>query len=808
MDINLKKLEFDKILEILLGFCITTIGKEITTKLRPSNNYNEVEKTLEETSEAVLLIYKNSEPNFYDFFDINLSIKNLESGNSLSISAILNLNIILKNSFELKKYFDKDYINKDDFPILSNLFDMLYTNKNIIDEIEKCISSEELIEDDASLELKNIRKKQKNLEQDIRNKLNEIIRGKFSKYLQDNIITIRNDRFVIPVKEEYKSQVKGFVHDVSNAGSTLFIEPTSIFEMNNEINKLKVEEQYEIEKILQKLSFLFAPYIEELKQDVELIGKLDFIFAKAKYSRKINGITPILSKEKQIELKNARHPLIDENKVIPISLSLGKDFNTLLITGPNTGGKTVALKTVGLLTSMACSGLNIPASEGSKIYVFDKIFADIGDDQSIQDSLSTFSSHMLNIVKIIKNASKESLILVDELGSGTDPVEGANLAISILEYLYNLGSLTIATTHYQELKQYALSNTGFENASVEFNVETMSPTYHLLVGIPGKSNAFAISKNLGLPNSIINKAKSMMSKEQIDFEELLKNIYDQKSKIEEEKLEIDKKLENISNLEKALVLDNENLQKQKENIINEAKIKARNILLDAKDEANEIIKELNNISNTKSAENIRNRLNKHINDISEINISEDNIKNTMKNADINKNQNKNLNLINKDDIKPNMEVFVRKFNQNGIVLSRISKSNEVQVQIGVIKTNVSIDELEKAHNDNFNKKTDNNKTNTNNTLTSTYSNLSKAKNIKSEINVIGLNVEEATFVVDKFLDDATLSKLTSVRIVHGKGTGKLMKGIHKFLKTNPHVKSFRLGTYGEGEMGVTIVELK
>ena len=626
-----------------------------------------------------------------------------------------------------------------------------------------------------------------------------MIRGKFSKYLQDNIITIRNDRFVIPVKEEYKSQVKGFVHDVSNAGSTLFIEPTSIFEMNNEINKLKVEEQYEIEKILQKLSFLFTPYIEELKQDVELIGKLDFIFAKAKYSKKISGITPILSKEKQIELKNARHPLIDENKVVPISLSLGKDFNTLLITGPNTGGKTVALKTVGLLTSMACSGLNIPASEGSKIYVFDKIFADIGDDQSIQDSLSTFSSHMLNIVKIIKNASKESLILVDELGSGTDPVEGANLAISILEYLYNLGSLTIATTHYQELKQYALSNTGFENASVEFNVETMSPTYHLLVGIPGKSNAFAISKNLGLPNSIINKAKSMMSKEQIDFEELLKNIYDQKSKIEEEKLEIDKKLENISNLEKSLVLDNENLQKQKENIINEAKIKARNILLDAKDEANKIIKELNNISNTKSAENIRNRLNKHINDISEINISEDNIKSTRKNADINKNQNKNLNLINKDDIKPNMEVFVRKFNQNGTVLSRPSKSNEVQIQIGLIKTNISINELEKAHSD----KKDNKKP-----LTSTYSNLSKVKNIKSEINVIGLNVEEAIFVVDKFLDDASLSKLNTVRIVHGKGTGKLMKGIHNFLKTNPYVKSFRLGTYGEGEMGVTVVELK
>ena len=435
---------------------------------------------------------------------------------------------------------------------------------------------------------------------------------------------------------------------------------------------------------------------------------------------------------------------------------------------------------------MACSGLNIPAEENSSIYVFDKIFADIGDDQSISDSLSTFSSHMLNIVSIIKNGSENSLILVDELGSGTDPVEGARLAISILEYLYNLGSLTIATTHYQELKQYALTTKGFENASVEFNVDTLTPTYRLLVGIPGKSNAFAISKNLGLPTSIIDKAKSMMSKEQVDFEELLKNIYDQKSEIEKEKEEIDKKLENISNLENSLLLDNEKLQKQEQDIINKAKIEARNILLDAKEEANDIIKELNNISSTKSAENLRNKLNKKINKI-----------HTLENND--KKKAPISNSLDINNIKPNMTVFVRKFNKNGTIVSRPSKSNEVQVQIGLVKTNVSISELEKAHIDNSNKEK---------TLTSTYSNLSKAKNVKSEINVIGLNVEEAVFVVDKFLDDSSLSKLTTVRIVHGKGTGKLMKGIHKFLKTNLHVKSYRMGAYGEGEMGVTVVELK
>ncbi len=787
MDINLIKLEFNKIINILTNYCITSKGKELARNLLPSNNFNEVQNMLDETKEAVSLTIRNSCPSFYEFQDIDLSIKNLESGISLSPFAILNLNKILEMSHELKNYFNKDYIDTSNYPILSKLFSLLYTNKNIIDKIHYCISDEGIIEDNASSTLKSIRNKQKNLENDIRTKLNDMIHGNFSKYLQDNIITIRNDRFVIPVKEEYRLSVKGFVHDVSNAGSTLFIEPISIFEMNNEINKLKLDEELEIEIILQKLSFLFEPYIEELKQDVELIGKLDFIFAKAKYSKELDGITPLLNTQREINLKNARHPLIDKNTVVPISLNLGKDFSCLLITGPNTGGKTVSLKTVGLLSCMACAGLNIPASENSSIYVFDKIFADIGDDQSISNSLSTFSSHMLNIVSIIKNATKNSLVLVDELGSGTDPIEGANLAISILEHLYNLGALTIATTHYQELKQYALTTPGFENASVEFNINTLKPTYNLLVGIPGKSNAFAISKNLGLPNSIIENAKSLMSKDQINFEEILKNIYDQKSLIENEKIEIDKKLEHISTLEKSLITNKENLQKQEQDILNNAKINARDILLNAKDEASNIIKELNQITNTKTAENLRNQLNKSISSLNNMSMLENN-----------KKHQHNSNSLDIKDIKPNMTVFIRKFNSNGIVLSRPSKSNEVQVQIGLIKTNLSINELEQAHTDLKKEKV----------LTSTYTNLSKAKNVKSEINVIGLNVEEAIFVVDKFLDDATLSKLSTVRIVHGKGTGKLMNGIHKFLKTNPHVASYRIGTYGEGEMGVTVVELR
>lgn len=787
MDNNLKKLEFNKILEILKSYCITNIGKTLALTLLPSNNVQKVKNILKETEEAVNLTYRNSYPNFYEFEDITISIKDLESGASLSIHSILNLNKLFKMAYEFKNYFYTDFIDSDEFSVLNQFFDSLYSNKTILDEIQKSIIDDYTIADDASDNLKNIRRKERSLEQNIHDKLSSMLHSpKFSKYLQDAIITRRNDRYVIPVKEEYRSQVKGFVHDVSNAGSTLFIEPVSIFEMNNEINQLKAQEEIEIEKILQKLSSLFMPYTEELKQDSKVIGKLDFIFAKARYSRDINGITPKINDNKEINLINARHPLIDPDKVVPISLSLGNSFSTLLITGPNTGGKTVTIKTVGLLCSMACSGLNIPAKENSSIYVFDKIFADIGDDQSITNSLSTFSSHMVNIVSIINNASNNSLVLVDELGSGTDPIEGANLAISILEHLYNIGSLTIATTHYPELKNYALTTKGFENASVEFDVNTLKPTYKLLVGIPGKSNAFAISQNLGLPANIIEKAKSMMTTQQINIEDLLKNIYDQKSKIEQEKVDIDTKLENISNLEKSLTHDNEKLKAEELNIINNAKIKARNILLDAKEEANDIIKEMTSISkssnNSKNADLLRSKLNK---DIKNINITK-----------VDKNFSENS--LDISEAVPKTEVFIKSLGKNGTIISYPSKSNEVQVQVGILKMNIAISDLEKISKPSSNSKP----------LQSTYSNITKTRNISSEINVIGMNVEDANFVIDQFLDDASMAKLKTIRIVHGKGTGKLREGIHRFLKKNTHVKSFRIGTYGEGEMGVTVVELK
>ncbi len=684
-------------------------------------------------------------------------MKKLESNSTLSTQSLLNLAHIFQLSQELKDYFNKDFLDEAEYPILANLFSNLYTNKSVADRIFQCILDENTIDDRASKTLQSLRKKQKKIEQDIRSKLNDMLHSStYSKYVQENIVTRRNDRFVIPIKEEYRSQIKGFIHDISNAGSTVFIEPISVFEMNNEIASLKKEEELEIEKILQELTELFCPYIEELELDVTLIGKLDFIFAKAKFSKSIQATTPILNTQKEIHLKNARHPFIPKDQVVPISVDLGESFSLLLITGPNTGGKTVTLKTVGLLTCMACCGLNIPCDENSSIYVFDHIFADIGDDQSILNSLSTFSSHMLNIVEITKHATENSLILVDELGSGTDPLEGANLAISILDYFKTIGSLTIATTHYQELKQYALVTDDFENASVEFDLSTLSPTYKLLVGIPGKSNAFEISQKLGLKETIIAKAQSLMTANQIDFENLLKSIYDDKSLIEKEKFEISQELKRVSNLRKSLEKEDEEIKRQEQQLIQNAKIEARNILLQAKEDANEIIKQMTSTANGKDLENARNRLNTKIKEIHLTNHESHNTSNLTSSAKT----------LQAKDIKPNMEVFVTTLGQNGMVLSHVSKSNEVQVQIGNLKMNISIHALTLP-----------NKTNKNNSSSAVnnarVSHVSKTKTIKSEINVIGLNVDESIFVVDKFLDDASLSKLQSVRIVHGKGTGKL-----------------------------------
>lgn len=639
----LEKLEYNNVLEKLCLFAKTYIGIEKCKTLAPSSNVNYL---LEQTYEAYNLICRNGNLPISTIDNIDILIKNLESDFSLTASDLLKLTHILKTARELKEYFS---FNQEDYELITDYFSNLYTNKQLEKEITDKILDENTISDNASTKLKAIRKSQKDLSLEIKNKLNTIIHSKnYSKYLQDNVVTIKNERYVVPVKEEYRGQIKGFVHDISSSGSTVFIEPLSVFELNNQLNNLKADEQIEILRILEELSKKFASITDELKNNVTLIGEIDFIFAKASFSKSINGIKPELNK---INLISARHPLIDKDKVVPIDISIGENYSSLIITGPNTGGKTVALKTTGLLLLMAYSGLLIPANENSSIYVFDNIFADIGDEQSIAESLSTFSAHMLNIVEITKSASENSLILLDELGSGTDPIEGSRLAISILEYFNNLGSTTISTTHYQELKEYALSHTGFENASFEFNIDTLSPTYKLLIGIPGKSNAFAISQKLGLDNTILERAKSLIEKNDVNIEDLLKGIYDNKLEIEKQKEETTKNLNQVELLRRKLETDYSDLEQKANEMIINAKAEARDILLDASEDADRIIKEMNNISKKKNK-----------NSMQELYDLKSNLTNKIKDVTYGNSKNEHGNL-NKEDIKLGMNVFVIPLNK-------------------------------------------------------------------------------------------------------------------------------------------------
>ena len=748
----LNLLEYDKFIQILIKYCKTYLGREQVERLSPKFNKLDVINLLSETNEAVSLIYRKSSLPLGDIPSIEIPIKQLESNSSLSAKSLLEVASILKISRELREYFySDDEFDTNSFPIMSDHFSKIYANKGIEDKIFSIILDENTIADNASNKLASLRRTSRKLEQEIRDKLNSFIHSAtYSKYMMDPIITIRNGRFVLPVKEEYKSQVKGFIHDISSSGSTVFIEPMNIFEMNNEIANIKVDENIEIERILQNLSIMLYEYSQNLKENLEVISYLDTVFAKASYSIEIQGTYPMVSDDKLINLQKARHPLIDKTTVVPIDISLGKDYSTLVITGPNTGGKTVTLKTVGLILLMAYCGVLIPCKENSTIHVFDNIFADIGDEQSIQESLSTFSSHISNIVKITQNITDNSLILLDELGSGTDPIEGANLAISILQYFHDIGSLVICTTHYQELKNFCLLTDGFENASCEFDVENMKPTYKLLVGIPGKSNAFAISKRLGLKQEILDKASSLMKSDDISIEELMKSIYDNKIEIEKEKENIQKNANQIEMLRKSLEKENTDVKRHEQELIENAKREARALILSAKDEVNDILHQMNELQN---------------------NMNSDSIKNA--------NQLRN------------------KLNDK---LQDVNSSNDNGLNLEILKTLNSRDMMKKN--------TLNKKISPNSSVSFSKNGNYKGQNISSEINVIGLNVDEATFLIDKYLDDCVIAKLSPIRIVHGKGTGKLRQGIHKYLKTNPYVKSFRLGTFGEGEMGVTVVELK
>ncbi len=762
---SLYKLEFHKILDILASYTNTYLGKELALSLIPFQGRNKIHIALSETREATILLQRKGNIPLKNVSDVTESLKSLRVSSTLSSKQLLELGNILNISRQLKDYFALNIGLQDVFKTMEIYFSSLYSNFSIENAIFSCIIDENTIDDKASPELYTIRKEQIKISQQIKEKLDFYLHSsKYAKYIQESITTIRNERFVIPVKAECKQEIKGFVHDISSTGSTVFIEPLSVFELNNHLNELKIAEGIEIEKILQKLSSSFYPLVEELENTFHAIGKIDFIFAKAKYALNIHATEPVLTENPIVKLNQARHPLIANENVVPIDISIGDSFSTLVITGPNTGGKTVALKTVGLLTCMAMSGLFIPARESSKIYPFEHIFVDIGDEQSIADSLSTFSSHMTTIIDIVNSATPNSLVLLDELGSGTDPVEGANLAISILEYLYSKKSLTIATTHYPEVKNYALVTNGFENASSEFSLDTLTPTYRLLLGVPGRSMAFAISEKLGLKKEILDNAKSKMNVSQINIEELLKSIYDSKSIIEEEKNSIQEKSRQIAILENSYNKKLSQLEQNKSELIEKAKLEARNILLEAKKEASLALKEISHAS-SKEINQKRKELNEKIQRLTPVIHSDVSNSNFLKN----------------EDLSINMHVFASTLGQNAILLSLPNKSGDVQIQIGNVKTKVAASSLQK-----LNIYKDDVPISSSRVKSSSFD----IKSVSSEVNVIGKNVEEATFIIDKYLDNCMLARISPIRIIHGKGTGALRNRNSCIFKKAPSCKIF------------------
>ena len=735
---NLDKLDFKYITEKLATFTTSFDGKKLALNLEPSTNSLQVQSMLNETTEAVNLSHEKGSFPISEISDVSIYLKILAGSLPLTSKGLIELAKVLRCARELNNYFYANDVAKEDLPnttfaALEPYFSYLYSNKDVEEKINKSILAEDLISDNASLKLSSIRKSKKSLEIDIKNRLNTLIHSSsYSKYIMDAVITIRDNRFVIPVKEEYRSFVKGFIHDTSASGSTVYIEPLSIFEINNKINNLAIEETKEIERILAMLTNLLKPISTYLKRDLDLISNLDFINAKAKLAIDMDASLPILADE--INLRFAKHPLIEKTKAVPNNIYVGKDFTTLVITGPNTGGKTVTLKTVGLICAMAQSGLYIPALDGSKVKVFDNIFVDIGDSQSIEESLSTFSSHMINIIEITKNVTSKSLVLVDELGSGTDPAQGATLAIALLEYFHNKGAFTIATTHYQEIKNYCITHDSYENASCEFDIENLTPTYKLLIGIPGKSYAFSISKRLGLDTKILDRASSLIEKPATDIETLMKEIYDDRIAIEKIKEEHSKNLNQVELLRKSLEKEASSKLEKEEQKLEKVKNEARTILLNAKEEANEIINELTKLEkgDLKKANELRNSLNSKI-------------KETSPNSSLDLSVLLKLN--NQETIKPN-------------------KKSTTHVQN------------------------------------------SKSMNTSSEINLIGETAFNAVQELDKYLDNCTMAHLHQVRVVHGKGTGKLREEIHKYLKKSKYVSSYRIAGFGEGDYGVTIVELK
>ncbi len=790
----LRTLEYYKIIEKLTDYAASEPGKKLCRELIPSSDFHEIVQSQTETADAVTRVRQKGNLSFSGVSDIRDSLKRLEIGSSLSIHELLSISALLTCAARAKNYGRHPESELPD-DSLDEMFRTLDPLTIINNEITRCILSEDEVADDASPGLKSVRRQMRITNDRVHTQLNSILNSSRTM-LQDAVITMRDGRYCLPVKSEYKGQFQGMVHDQSATGSTLFIEPMAVIKLNNELRELEIREQKEIEMVLASLSLGLAPYTEPLATDFTILSKLDFIFARAALARHYNCTMPKFNRHGYIHIKDGRHPLLDPKKVVPINVYLGRDFDLLIVTGPNTGGKTVSLKTVGLFTLMGQSGLQIPAFDGSELSVFDEVFADIGDEQSIEQSLSTFSAHMTNIVSILSQADSRSLCLFDELGAGTDPTEGAALAIAILSFLHNMKCRTMATTHYSELKVYALTTAGVENACCEFDVETLRPTYRLLIGIPGKSNAFAISKKLGLPDYIIDDAKTHLESNDEAFEDLLANLESSRVTIEKEREEIVQYKAEITRLKKNLEQKEERLDERKEKLIHNANEEAQRILREAKETADQTIRQINKLAQSsgvgKELEAERARLREKLDKVD-------------KNLSI-KNEKGPKKTISPKKIKIGDGVKVLTMNLKGTVSSLPNAKGDLYVQMGILRSLVNIKDLELLDEPSVSGPgLDSLKQN--NTGSGKIK-MSKSFAISPEINLIGMTVDEAIPVLDKYLDDAYLAHLPSVRVVHGRGTGALKAGVHRHLKKLKYVREFRLGDFGEGDTGVTIVTFK
>ena len=786
---TLTKLEYDKIIGLLEEEASSFRGRQLCRRLKPMTDLNKINTFQEQTAAAFTRIIRKGRFSFGDAAPIEESMKRLEIGGALSISELLRICRLLKNAARAKSYGRHD-TQEDAADCLDDYFNLLEPLSPLSNEIDRCIISEEEIADDASSELKRIRRNMSTINDRVHATLSGLVNGSWRSYLQDPIITMRGDRYCLPVKAEYRGQVQGLIHDQSSTGSTLFIEPMAVVKLNNDLKELYAKEQEEIQAILADLSSQAASYVEEIRQDYRAMTDLDFIFARGALALSMQASRPVFNQEGRIRIREGRHPLLDPRTVVPITVSLGEDFTLLIITGPNTGGKTVSLKTVGLFTLMGQAGLHIPAGDRSELAVFYQVYADIGDEQSIEQSLSTFSSHMTNIVSFLKKVDEQSLVLFDELGAGTDPTEGAALAIAILSYLHKRGIRTMATTHYSELKVYALSTEGVENACCEFDVESLRPTYRLLIGIPGKSNAFAISGKLGLPEFIIKDARKRLSEQDISFEDLLTDLETSRRTIEHERAEIQAYRKETEALKAQAQQRQEKLEEQRNRIIREANEKANAILREAKEVADETIRNFHkfgkeNIS-AAEMEKERERLRQKI-------------KTTQADAAVKAAKQKKK--YKASDFKLGESVKVLSMNLTGTIHSLPDSKGNVTVQMGILRSQVNISDLEIIEEPvpyaakKFSR------------TSKSSMKMGKSLSVSPEINLLGKTVDEAVAELDKYLDDALLSHLNTVRVVHGKGTGALRKGIHEYLRRQKHVKSYRLAEFGEGDAGVTIVEL-